>query len=96
MSTPDPTPSTPQVPFWKREPVAVFGGVQSLLAAVLTVLFAFDIWEPTTEQITALSGLYTALSAFFILLVRGQVTPNGSVELTTEEADFIRTIQNPL
>lgn len=85
-----------QAPIWKREPVAIFGGVQTILSAVLTCLFVFDVWDPTTEQITALTGLYTALSAFFILLVRGQVTANPNVELTKEEADFIRTIQKDI
>jgi flagellar biosynthesis regulator FlbT len=59
----------------KREPVAVFGAVQIILLAAVTVLREFDVWDPTDDQVTALTALYVAVTALAVMFIRGRVTP---------------------
>lgn len=59
----------------KREPVAVFGAVQTALLALVVVLTTFGVWSPTDEQVAALTGLYAAVTAVAVMFIRGAVTP---------------------
>jgi hypothetical protein len=47
----------------ETEPVALGSAVTAVLPAVLAVLTAFDIWQPTEDQSAALYGLITAIIA---------------------------------
>lgn len=62
------------------EPVRLVGAIQSVIAAVLFVLSAFDVWTPTDIQYEAILGLYIALTAFVTTPeLRRAVTPNVRV-----------------
>lgn len=65
--------------FIAKEPTVFFGGLQAVLAAVLFALTAFDIWAPTEQQTTAVFGIYTALTAFIIIVIRAKVTPTSQI-----------------
>ena len=59
----------------KQYPVAVFGGLQTLLLAVLAVLSAFNVWTPTDVQRAALLGLWAAITALVSTFIHKNVSP---------------------
>ena len=73
--------------FAKREPVVLANLVLTALVAVLGVLVAFEVWDPTPAQVGALTGLYTAAAAVVIYVVRGQVYSPSTVEKLTADAE---------
>jgi len=63
------------VSLFRREPVAVFGAIQTVLLTLVAVLTAFGVWSPTDDQLAALGGLYAAVTALATMVLRGKVTP---------------------
>lgn len=57
------------------EPVAVGGAIGALIPLVATATTAFNAWNPTPDQIGALSALYAGVVVVLTLLVRRKVTP---------------------
>lgn len=53
------------------EPVRWAASVQTLIGAVIALLIAFNAWNPTDGQQTAIFGAYAA-----VILVWGQYTRN--------------------
>lgn len=47
-----------------REPVAAATGLAGVVTATIGVLAAWDVWEPTPEQIAAIATLITALAGY--------------------------------
>jgi hypothetical protein len=71
------------------EPVALGEAVRLLIVAVIVLLQAFDIWNPTTEQNAAVLGLYAAVSLLLSVFARQRSTPTDQVALTTDQADAL-------
>lgn len=73
----------------KNEPVIINGLVTGLITAVFAVLAAFDVWEPTEEQITAVFGLVTIVIAIGAYLTRrqtyGPITVKESMKPSPED-----------
>lgn len=65
---------------FRREPVAVFGAIQTILLALVTVLVSFDVWSPTDEQIAALTAFYVAVTGLAVMFLRGRVSPTEAGE----------------
>lgn len=59
----------------KQYPVAIFGSLQTLLLAVLTLLSAFEVWTPSDTQRAAILGVWAALTALITTFVHKNVTP---------------------
>lgn len=78
---------------WKCEPVALVAAIQTLVGSLLVVLSAFDVWSPTDAQRDAISGAYTAVTGVVLMFVRGMVTPNERVGLTTKDVALIEAAQ---
>ena len=57
----------------EREPVALSGLVSGLAAAVMGVLVAFNVWNPTDDQTGAVYALLAALIAVTTTLARGRL-----------------------
>lgn len=55
------------------EPVRLAAAVQALLSAALGLLAAFDVWDPTQEQIAAIFLVYSALVPVIAVLVNRSV-----------------------
>lgn len=72
------------------EPIAATEAVRLVLVAVIAVSTAFGIWEPTTEQMGALLGLYAAVSVLLAVVARRRSTPTAQVALTVKQADALR------
>lgn len=58
-----------------REPVAVGGAIQALLAAVIALAIGFEWVNWTEEQVGLILGAYTALSLVVTSVQRSKVTP---------------------
>lgn len=68
------------------EPVALSEAVRAVLLAVIALLQAFDVWNPTPEQNAAVLGLYIAVSVLLSVFARLRSTPTEKVALTTDQA----------
>jgi hypothetical protein len=71
-----------------EEPVAVVTGIQGLLAAVLLLGTAFNVWNMTETQYGAVIGVYVSLMGVVMIFLRGAVTPNATAEANVEEAEL--------
>lgn len=56
-----------------NEPVRLAAAVQALLSAVLGLCAAFDVWDPTQEQISAIFLVYAALIPVIAVFVNKSV-----------------------
>lgn len=63
-----------------NEPVAIGAAIQGLIAAVLAILTAFEVWTPTEAQTAAIFGLWVALTAVIAIVVRAKVTPTSAID----------------
>lgn len=62
----------------KTEPVAAAAVLQTALGAVLGLLAAFNVWNPSQDQLTAVFAVYVALVPVLALVVRRRVTPTAA------------------
>ena len=69
----------------EREPVALSGLVSGLAAAVMGVLVAFNVWNPTDDQTAAVYALLAALIAVTTTLARGKAWAPASVTRALDE-----------
>lgn len=65
----------------QREPVVSgFAGLSGVVAAVLSAAVALGWLDWSAEQVAAVVGVVAAVSAVLAPIVRGRVTPNGTVD----------------
>lgn len=77
------------------EPVLIFGLSKdyfiSLLAAAVSFCVAFGIWNPTPDQVAAITALFGSLwaivSTIVNLVTRSRVTPVAGTARTGRRAD---------
>ncbi len=61
---------------WNAEPVRLLAGVEAIVAAVVTGLVVFDVWNPKPDQLAYVTGATATLGAAFgWQVVRKRVTP---------------------
>lgn len=59
-----------------KEPVIAGFTITAIITAVINLLVAFDVWEPTAEQIATLTTvLVIVASGIAAYVVRGRVSP---------------------
>ncbi len=71
----------------QREPVVFAQLIQTGLVALIGVLAAFGVWEPTQQQMCALTLLYVAIASTVTYVLRGTVYAPANVtqvELTDD------------
>lgn len=69
------------------------GSITALILAAVSITTAFDVWHPTQEQITAMTGGAAVIIAILFpaigYIVRRRVTPNENVALTKAEVKVL-------
>ena len=66
------------------EPVALWGSLQIVMGALLTLGAAFNWFVITTDQQIALGSVYTAITGVVTFMVRGTVQPTVTSGLPKE------------
>lgn len=84
-----------------REPVVLAQLIQTGLVAVIGVLVSFGAWDPTPNQVGAITVAYVALASIVTYVLRGQVYAPASVaELPADsiqvEGDVPHDVQRAL
>ena len=75
-----------------NEPVIAGFSVTAILTAVLNLLVAFDVWNPSADQIATLTTLVVIASSIVAaIFVRDAVTPTSHVAtfVTTNESSSV-------
>ena len=62
-----------------REPVAIAGAIQGLIAAGIALALLFDWVDWSTEQVGGILAVYTAGVAVIAAVTRSKVTPTATL-----------------
>lgn len=69
-----------------REPAVVAGLILTTLPTLFGFTAAFDIWSPSTAQMSAITSLYVALAGVVIYVLRGTVWSPETVQALNDSA----------
>ena len=66
------------------EPVVIVGGLTQIVSAVIALALGFGWVSWTPEQTGLVLGVWAAVTAFALLVVRANVTPTPPIASPTE------------
>lgn len=67
------------------EPISITEAIRLVIVGVITLLVAFNAWNPTPEQTGAVLGVYAAVSILLSVIARSKSTPTSKVALTNDD-----------